>query len=291
MFTVPNTSIVFNTYDEDANRVPAAQTFINNAENVGGYLYASLQPVYVRLTVGTQGAVRKLPEFFMAPGVQDLGSAPGVGGSPVTKIEVRTAGVGSAQFWAVLTTALDPIGSFSPSPYQVGANGQIIPPPAQNLIFQHNGLLVATEGTADFIDANGMVWTLTDDPVNGRVLISVAPPATSGVLSYVQFTAPVNIATTTEATATTIVTAGAVNFDGVSEYILEYFFSSYRNTTGNACEIISLFHDDTAGAGIGQFMDANFPATLHYEQGGGIAQRRLIPPAGNRTYSVRAFVA
>lgn len=162
--------------------------------------------------------------------------------------------------------------------------------------FLHNGVNVKAEPGLDLEDAAaaavgipGLTWTVTDNAGTDVSYLPVLTAPLTPVLSYVERTSSLGITATTEATAQVVVTAASVTFDGTSHYILEFFFSNFKNATANANEVVLLFHDDTAGAGIGQFQDANVGAALD-AFGGGTFRRRLVPAAGARTYSVRGFV-
>lgn len=83
--------------------------------------------------------------------------------------------------------------------------------------FQHNAVVVANETAIDFEDADGIAWTLTDDPGNNRVKVSP-----SRTLAYAQFTSPVSIVHTADATADTIVSSGAAVYPA-GDVWLEFF--------------------------------------------------------------------
>jgi hypothetical protein len=107
-------------------------------------------------------------------------------------------------------------------------------------------------------------------------------------VDYVEFTAGGSITATSEGSADTVVTAGAVTFDGSTEAIIEFSAPNARPDTGAASRTLNvwLFED---GSSIGQLGLLASPAA-----GGANAPlllRRLLTPAsGSRTYSIRATV-
>lgn len=174
MFSIPNTTINFATYDEDVGRAGNPQTFFPSQLIVGGYVFCSTQPCYVRLTVGAFGTGRKLPEFFLPPGTQ--GIEVGSEGNPVSKIEVRSGGTSTApQFWGALMTQYDPLGPFNPASYSVDSTGAIVPPPLIGITWQQDGINKSFEQIANLTAVGGVPWNISDDVANKRTLIPVPP--------------------------------------------------------------------------------------------------------------------
>jgi hypothetical protein len=103
-------------------------------------------------------------------------------------------------------------------------------------------------------------------------------------LGYTEFTADVTISATSEAAATTVVTASAITFDGSTTAIIE-FFSPAVDPSGVAGTIdLFLFQD---GSSIGRLSKTRAGDT---GAGGPVfAARRLTPASGSRTYSVRGM--
>jgi hypothetical protein len=325
VFSIPNTTIAFNTYDEDVGRAGSPQTFIPSQLIVGGYIFASVQPVYVRLTAGPFGTQRKLPEFFLPPGAQ--GIQVGSTGNPVSKIEVRNGGAATnPQFWGALATETDPIGPFNPASYTINAQGQVVPPPLigitwqqdgvnksfeqiANMVsvggvswsisddvpgtrttipvpgigFQHNDAAQLNEVIADFEDG-GIVWTLTDDAANHRVKIA---GAASRFLSEGTAVANVTVSATTEATATTICSAGAVTFDGSTPAIIECFAPDF-DAGAATYDITFVLYDGASSIGqLGEIISS----TASTDRRSFFSTTRLTPSAASHTYSFRAFRA
>lgn len=105
-------------------------------------------------------------------------------------------------------------------------------------------------------------------------------------LAYVQITAPVSVTATVEASANTVLTAPAITVDGSTPIRIEFYGLLAPPTIAAAKMTLWLFQD---GASIGTLgvlgnpAAANALATL-------TPARRLTPPSGSRTYSVRGTV-
>lgn len=100
--------------------------------------------------------------------------------------------------------------------------------------------------------------------------------------TYTAFTADVSITATTEATANTVVTAGAFTADGSSAYVVEFFAPGVG--TGTNVTKLWLYQD---GASIGQL---GVSLILSGSATPVMVGRRLVPASGSRTYSIRASV-
>lgn len=103
-------------------------------------------------------------------------------------------------------------------------------------------------------------------------------------LSYQQVTTSTSITATTEAGATTIVTADAITFDGATVALVDFF--SPQVTVPSGSEMVVVLYDGSSS--IGFFGDVNATA-------GGANQtalrltRRITPSNASHTYSVRAY--
>lgn len=285
MFSIPNTTIIFQTYDADAGRTPQAQTFAANQLLTGGYVFCANAAVYIRLTVGATGQTKQLGEFFVAPGAQGFNIA--ANGNPIQKIEVRAATGTNAQFWGILSTVTDPTGSFYPASYGVDASGALINQvivltfqqdgvnksaraianftsvggihwsigddgsaaaliPIPPIGVQHNDAGQLNEQIVDFEDGGGITWTLTDDPANHRVKVAGAV-TTNRELGYTEITAGVNTTATTEATATTVVTAPTITFDGSTIAIVTFWAPRFAQSSAAAIECFGAYFDSVNG--------------------------------------------
>lgn len=107
-------------------------------------------------------------------------------------------------------------------------------------------------------------------------------------LAYAQITANASPAATTEATATAIVTAPAVTFDG-SPALVEFFSEGFRPHTVAAATItLWLFMDGASLGAIATTSNAGGTSTPLIPV---FACRRVVPAAGSHTYSIRASVS
>lgn len=137
------------------------------------------------------------------------------------------------------------------------------------------------------VNASAMAWAaqLTDElskRFNGSVLASALP---GQQLTYDQITTNVTVAATTEAGATTIITATAFTFDGTTAVTFE-FFAARIITSANAGDDVTiyLFEDGVIVGIIGQLVNPG-AAGLGVPV---VCRLRKTPSAGAHTYSVRA---
>lgn len=121
---------------------------------------------------------------------------------------------------------------------------------------------------------------------------AVAPGAEIG---YTQITANVNVVSTTEATGTTIISAGALTFDG-TPVICEFFcdrivMPSESVTTTPVTFIISLFEGATQITRLAQVVFEVNTTTNNALQVPIAARYRFTPSAGSHTYTITAAVS
>ena len=125
------------------------------------------------------------------------------------------------------------------------------------------------------VGTNGHVLTLAGG------IPSWAAAVASNELAYQEFTGTVTRTNVAEGSAPTIVTAPAFTADGTSAYVVEFF--APRWTAGSAPNASKLYlYQD--GSSIGHLADIDGADSL---VGFAYGQRRLIPSAGSRTYSIR----
>lgn len=107
-------------------------------------------------------------------------------------------------------------------------------------------------------------------------------------VGYDQITSPVNIASTTEATGTTIITCSAHTFDGAA--VMCEFFAPYISTPSTivATVGISLFESTTEIALIDYIATGTMTNTIYLPA---IGKIRFTPSAGSHTYLIKAFVS
>jgi hypothetical protein len=132
------------------------------------------------------------------------------------------------------------------------------------------------------------------DPGAGKVIGSssgaaaVFPPGYEFPGSYVEQTTSVTVSATTEATANTVVTAGAVTFDGATPVVIE-FYAPYVQPASVATAYVQLvLYDGSSSIGLLGIV-GNPAANTMYDPV--FLRRRLTPAAASKTYSVRAFQA
>lgn len=106
------------------------------------------------------------------------------------------------------------------------------------------------------------------------------------IVAYQEFTSVINVASTTESSGTTIVTAPAFTADGTSSYWIEFYADVSTPTTGaGSFTICSIFEGATQ---IGRITDLRSPTAGQVQQTQ-IGRRKLTPTAASHTYSITAF--
>jgi len=108
-------------------------------------------------------------------------------------------------------------------------------------------------------------------------------------LDYVEFTSPVSITATSEATANTIVTGSAVAYDGSTVVLIE-FFAPYLTVPASAVnDTIFCLYDGSSSIGFMGLISTVSSATTQRLSNPRLA-RRLTPSNASHTYSIRAYV-
>jgi hypothetical protein len=105
-------------------------------------------------------------------------------------------------------------------------------------------------------------------------------------INYTQITAPVNVVSTTEATGTTIISPGAIVFDGTA-VLVEFFACTVKSDTSSTGDttILSLFESSTqitrmaVVEALSIFAPNNFVVAAKY---------RFTPTAASHTYTITA---
>lgn len=112
-------------------------------------------------------------------------------------------------------------------------------------------------------------------------------------LAYVQGTSQVDCTATTEATANTIRTLGAVSLTAGQVVLLEFFCPYWQQSSTAEVSFIPIFDaiDAGAAAAIGRIWDARAFATG--QQQGSVAGwwRYTIPSSGSHVFSARGYVS
>lgn len=107
-------------------------------------------------------------------------------------------------------------------------------------------------------------------------------------LGYAQIIAGVTVTALTEATADTVVTAPAINFDGTSAALIEFFAVAAMPSITAVGRMMEFFlYDGAASMGrLGLLVGETASATWEPV----FLSRRLVPTAGIHTYSIRASI-
>lgn len=136
--------------------------------------------------------------------------------------------------------------------------------------------------------------TVTGTAASGQV--PVASSAAAGVwayppgfeINYTQITAPVNVVSTTEATGTTIISPGALTFDGTA-VLVQCFTPVVTPNTTTATVRVCLFEGatqitrlSTTFLGSGSALQGIIPVMSFF---------RFTPTAAAHTYTVTAFAS
>lgn len=104
-------------------------------------------------------------------------------------------------------------------------------------------------------------------------------------LGTTEFTANVTVSATTEAGATTVVTAPAITFDGTTVALIE-FFAPYVDSSA-APVLTFVLYDGAASIGIFGGITITAASNRYLAR----LTRRLTPSNAAHTYSIRAFVS
>lgn len=135
--------------------------------------------------------------------------------------------------------------------------------------------------------------TVSGTAASGQV--PVASSASAGTwsyppgfeISYTQITSIVNIVSTTESSGTTIISPGAVTFDG-GAVAVEFFAIRilYDTVTAADAVVVSLFEGATQITRLAEVQTQNITTANSLP---GIGKYRFTPSAGSHTYTVTAF--
>jgi len=132
-------------------------------------------------------------------------------------------------------------------------------------------------------DSTTLVGTGTDVQAVLEELDNAIALLNSNEIAYVEFTGDVSITATTSATAQTVVSAGAVSFDGSTRVCIEFFSPEVTvGGTANSAMVISLWDGAAEGPrwAVCQLANMNTPVRL---------ARYLTPSNGSHTYIVKAW--
>lgn len=153
---------------------------------------------------------------------------------------------------------------------------------------------MTTAGDLIIGGASGTRTRLAAGATSGHVLTSTGSASApswqaaagggSTELAYVEFTANVAITATTEATANSVVSAGALSFNGSTRVKIE-FYAEYVLAASGASLFLILYDGSSSIGILGQYGNG----VLVF--GGANVSRFLTPSNASHTYSVRAYGA
>ena len=107
--------------------------------------------------------------------------------------------------------------------------------------------------------------------------------------AYAEQTSTVNVTQTVEASSDTIVTAGAVTFDGSTEVMIEFFAPDVNGPPAQSAYLVLCLFDGSSSIGyIGFVMN---PVNTQVARIPVVCRRQLTPSNASHTYSIRGFVS
>jgi len=167
--------------------------------------------------------------------------------------------------------------------------------PSVSSVFSRTGAVVAASGDYTFgqitTNSGDIALAKLADPTAGKVVGSsggvaaaVFPPGYE--IGYAQITSSVNVVSTTEATGTTIISPGAITFDGAAVMVEFFAPAVVTPSVAGAPVEVCLFESSTqitrlCVAYSSAAANANLPMVGRY---------RFTPSAASHTYTVTAFV-
>lgn len=116
--------------------------------------------------------------------------------------------------------------------------------------------------------------------------VAVTGGGGGGELAYAETTSDLGVTQTVEASAQTLVSAGAVTFDGATAVVISVYAARVATGgTSGAAIVVNLWQDSTDLGRLAYVATvANASAIVPM-----FASRRLTPAAGSKTYSARAW--
>lgn len=147
----------------------------------------------------------------------------------------------------------------------------------------------AHDASAISVADSGANYTATD--VEG-VLAEIAPQLGGGgatELDYTEITSSVSITATTEGAADTVVSAGAIVFDGSTRICIEFYSPLIQPGATASSQIAVLLYDGSSSIGFILVAMKDGTSTAQRGTTGCLVRRFLTPSAASHTYSIRAF--
>lgn len=136
---------------------------------------------YADPTLGIGGGITLSDEFVLIAGNGQISQASYIG---CVGFKARDFVPGThATVYGIVWEKGDPV-PIGGTNYSGTLSGSGSGPGGATVGFQHNGVVVGTEGNLDFEDGNNNLWTVTDDPANLRVKVFAAPQQGNAVAQY-----------------------------------------------------------------------------------------------------------
>ena len=107
-------------------------------------------------------------------------------------------------------------------------------------------------------------------------------------IGYTEFTSPVSVTATVEATPTDIVSAGTITFDGNPVWVEFYYPYFQLPPAAGGALYLTLWNDTTQ---IGRFAASEAESTTVRTQPGGTFKRKITPTAADHVLKVSGFVS
>ena len=145
------------------------------------------------------------------------------------------------------------------------------------IVRSQEGSSARTMVNGDQIAATITAKTLTDVEA-----LTAAGGGAGAELAYAEITSDVTLTSTTEATPTSVISAGAVAFDGATRVCIEFFTIGLGTGVGTAA-ILNLWDDTTTDLGR---IAVQTPAG---GRGAALVRRYFTPPAATKTYRIRGW--
>lgn len=113
--------------------------------------------------------------------------------------------------------------------------------------------------------------------------VAVGGSVVGNELAYVEITADVTSASTSEASPTDVMSAGAIAFDGATRICIEFSCASWTNGV-NGITYLNLWRDSTDLGRIGRRNTGSQGSSSPF-----LGRRYLTPSAGTFTYSIKTW--
>lgn len=154
------------------------------------------------------------------------------------------------------------------------------------------GSAPSTPDTGEWVvyaKTDGLYYMEDDGTEVGPLAASTSSGDVPEELDYTEITSSASISATSEATANTVVTAGAIAFDGSTVVDIEFYSSTARPDASTGAILTVYLYDGSSSIGTMALMRSQ--AANNGNQPMGLLRRRLTPSSASHTYSIRASVS